>query len=46
MKPIQTITFAVNSSKPGAAEAAVKIAKIVEDKGCKTKIQNRVSELI
>ena len=38
MKPIQTITFAVNSSKPQAAEAAGNIAKIVEGTGCKTKI--------
>ncbi|MGK0176464.1 MAG: NAD+ kinase [Zhongshania aliphaticivorans] len=38
MKPIQTITFAVNSSKPGAAEAAEKIARIVENEGCKTNI--------
>lgn len=38
MKPIQSITFAINSSKSGAAEAAENIAGIVEDKGCKTKI--------
>ena len=38
MKPIQTITFAVNSSKPGAAEAAENIAAIVQEKGCRTKI--------
>lgn len=38
MKPIQTITFAVNSSKPGAAEAAENIAAIVQGEGCRTKI--------
>ena len=30
MKPIQTITFAVNSSKPGAAAVAESLAELVE----------------
>lgn len=38
MKPIQTITFAVNSSKPGAAKAAENIAEIVEQEGCRTRL--------
>lgn len=41
MKPIQTITFAVNSSKPGAAKAAENIAKVAESNGCKTKISQK-----
>ncbi len=41
MKPIQNITFAVNSSKPGAAEAAKNIAEIVEKKGCHTKLSKK-----
>jgi len=38
MKPIQSITFAVNTSKPGAAKAAETIARIVEKEGCKSRI--------
>lgn len=38
MKPVKTITFAVNASKPGAAKAAESIARIVEKEGCETNI--------
>lgn len=38
MKPIQTITFAVNSSKPGASEIAASLAKIVDAEGIETRI--------
>lgn len=38
MKPIQSITFAVNSCKPGAAKAAENISAIAEDAGCSTRI--------
>ncbi len=38
MKPIQSITFAVNSSKPGAAVVAETLAKLAERKGVATRI--------
>ncbi len=38
MKPIQSITFAVNSSKPGAEEAARYLAGIAECEGVQTRI--------
>ena len=38
MKPIQTITFAVNTSKVGAAEAARYLSGIAECEGVKTRI--------
>jgi len=38
MKPIQSITFAVNSSKPGAAAVAESLARLVEREGATTRI--------
>ena len=38
MKPIQSITFAVNSSKPGAAAVAESLARLVEREGVTTRI--------
>jgi NAD+ kinase len=38
MKPIQSITFAVNSSKPGAAAVAHSLAELAEREGVKTTI--------
>jgi NAD+ kinase len=38
MKPIQSITFAVNSSKPGAATAARNLAEIAKREGVATTI--------
>ncbi len=38
MKPIQSITFAVNSSKPGTTKVAENLAKIVELEGVKTQL--------
>ena len=38
MKPIQSITFAVNSSKPGAVKVAENLAEIVKLEGVKTKL--------
>lgn len=37
MKPIQTITFAINSTKPGAPEAARFLAGLAECEGVQTK---------
>jgi len=38
MKPIQSITFAVNSSKPGAAAVAESLAALAEREGVATHI--------
>ena len=38
MKPIQSITFAVNSSKPGAAAIAQSLAALAQRKGVATRI--------
>ena len=38
MKPIRSITFAVNSSKPGAIKVAENLAKIVKLEGVKTQL--------
>lgn len=39
MKPIESITFAVNSSKPGAAAVAASLAGLVEREGVQTQIR-------
>ncbi|MFT4902076.1 MAG: NAD+ kinase [Lentimonas sp.] len=38
MKPIQSITFVVNASKPGAEAAAAQLSKISQAEGVQTKI--------
>lgn len=38
MKPIRSITFAVNTSKPGTKDVAQSLAKIAEHEGVSTKI--------
>lgn len=40
MKPIQTITFAVNKTKPGAGEAARYLAGLADCEGVKTTIRS------